>query len=352
MKIKGFKTTNPSVLIMAMMLTSTNIQAANYSRSSKSSTPSIKFSSTSTAKSGIRTNSFKSGGSSVSPKFGKTYNSTIEQQYTKQATKKSFKAFQSVMPPIKPYHFPEADIKSYRSRYANNGMFRQAERDNNTWESRNRYYQSHPPIVVNGGSNSFGMLSGMFLYSLLNNSASAGEYAFNHQNDQDYLKWRAEANRLARNNAELKAQLDKIDAEKQAKGNAQPNPEWLPDGVPAAAVLSDAALKSSQPDFNVCVGSEVGPYYKVAQTYMLPELVEWVNLNPVITKGTPDILAKIAAGDCDAGFVQGDAGFDKDKLDVVFKPFLEAGHLACSIKTKGNSINDIIGLSESIPIAR
>jgi len=82
---------------------------------------------------------------------------------------------------------------------------------------------------------------------------------------------------------------------------------------------------------------------------MLPELVEWVNLNPVITKGTPDILAKIASGACDAGFIQGDADFDKDKLDVVFRPFLEAGHLACSIKAKGKSIDDIAGQSVWIP---
>lgn len=341
---------NPAnALMVAMVLTSTNAQAANYSSSSKSSTskPSVKFSSG--TKPNTKTSSFKTGGSMVSPKFGKTYNSNIEQQYAKQSTKKSFKFFQDLMPTKKPSYFPEADIKSYRNRYSNNGMFRQAERDHDTWESRNRYYQSHPPVIVNGGSNSFGMLSGMFLYSLLNNAASAGEYAFNHQHDEDYLKWRAEADRLAQNNAELRAQLNKMDQAKQAKGNAQPNPDWLPDGVPAAAVLSDKALKSSQPDFNVCVGSEAGPYYKVAQTYMLPAVVDWVNLNPVITKGTPDILEKIASGNCDAGFIQGDAVFDKDKLDVVFKPFLEAGHLACSIKAKGTSINDITGQSVWIP---
>ena len=340
-----------NALIAAMFFTATVAQAANYSSSAKSSTskPSIKFSSTSSAKSGVKTNSFKTGGATVSPKFGKSYGSNIEQQYANQAAKKSFKSFQDAMPRSKPSRFSEADIQSYRKRYANNGMFRQAEYDNNTSESRYRYYQSHPPVVVNGGSDSFGMLSGMFLYSLLNNSAAAGEYAFNHQHDEDYLKWRAEADRLAKSNAELKSQLQQIDAIKQTKGNAQPNPDWLPDGVPAAAVLSDAALKSSQPDFNVCVGSEAGPYYKIAQTYMLPAVVEWVNLNPVVTKGTPDILAKIAAGNCDAGFIQGDADFDKDKLAVVFKPFLEAGHLACSIKAKGKSIEDIAGQSVWVP---
>jgi TRAP-type uncharacterized transport system substrate-binding protein len=339
------KSTLVYALTMATMLASTTTMAVSFSTKS----PSSKSGSASSYKSAPKSNLFKTGGSTVSPKFGKTYNSNIEKQYNKQASKKSFTAFKSWFPSKKPAHFPEADIKSYRNRYGNNGTFRQAGRDNNNWESRDRYYQSHPPIVVNGGGNSFGMLSGMFLYSLLNNSASAGEYAYHHQHDEDYLKWRAEADRLAKNNAELKAQLDKTDSVKQSKGNVQPNPDWLPDGIPAAAVLSDQALKSSQPDFNVCVGSEAGPYYKIAQSVLLPELIEWVNINPIVTKGTPEILAKIAAGDCDAGFAQGDADFDKDKLETIFRPFYEAAHLACSIKVKGKAIDDLAGLSVWIP---
>jgi TRAP-type uncharacterized transport system substrate-binding protein len=87
----------------------------------------------------------------------------------------------------------------------------------------------------------------------------------------------------------------------------------------------------------------------VAQTHMLPSLVEWVNLNPVITGGTPDILAKIASGDCDAGFIQGDSAFDKNQLEVVFKPFLEVAHLACNANIKGETINDLSGQALWIP---
>ena len=293
--------------------------------------------------------SFSTDRNTVSSKFGKTYNSTLEQRYNQQATKKSFTAFQKAMPTAKPKHFPEADLQKYRNRYADNNLYRRASQDHDVWGSRNRYYQTQPPIVVNGGGNSFGMLSGLFLYSLLNNSASAGEYAYNHQNDPDYLKWRAEANQLAKDNAELKAQLDKIDAVKNTQGNTQPNPNWLPPGVPVSAVMSDEALKSSQPDFNVCVGSDGGPYYKIAQTNMLPELVEWVNLNPIITKGTPDILSKLATATCDAGFIQGDARFDEQQLEVLFKPFLEAGHLACNVKINAKSIDDIAGNNLWIP---
>jgi hypothetical protein len=301
---------------------------------------------------GGKYSSLKSNADSFSLKFGKTHNDTIKQAYKDQVSKKSYDAFRKVIPASKPMHFPESDLKTYRSRYANNDTFNRLRHDPNAWGSRYQYYQSNQPMTVNGGSDSFGMLSGMFLYSLLNNSASAGEYAFHHQHDDDYLKWRSEADWLAKDNPELKSQLDKLDASKQSlqtKGNTQPNPNWVPDGVPVAATLSEEAIKSSQPDFRVCVGSEAGPYYKVAQTQMLPELVDMVNLNPVTTKGTPDILAKIAAGDCDAGIIQGDAKFDDNQLDVIFKPFLEAGHLACNIKIKGATINEITDQAIWIP---
>lgn len=355
-----FKKSTPVYLSLAIaLLIPFNAWPASYSSSRSSS--SIKIPSFSSSKStgyyrplskntpDKSTSSYKSNNGTVSSKFARPYNSSLEQRYAGQAGNKSFDAFRKVMPAAKPMHFPEADLQKYRSRYRDNPLYRQAEQDRDSWGSRDRYYQSHPPVIVNGGNSSFGMLSGLFLYSLLNNSASAGEYAFNHQNDADYLKWRAEADQLAKDNAELKAQLDKIDAVKNAKGTAQPDPNWLPPGVPVSAVMSDAALKSSQPDFNVCVGSEGGPYYKVAQTTMLPELVEWVNLNPIITKGTPDILAKLASGTCDAGFIQGDARFDAQQLDVLFKPFLEAAHLACSVKINAKSIHDIADKNLWIP---
>ncbi|MDD5271724.1 MAG: hypothetical protein PHU14_03280 [Methylovulum sp.] len=292
---------------------------------------------------------FKSNRSSVSTKFGKSYNSTLEQQYSRQTAQKSFEGFQKAFPAEKPRHFPEADLQKYRSRYADNGIYQQATHDQDAWGTRERYYRSQPPVIVNGGSDTFGMLSGLFLYKLLNNPASAGEYAYNHQNDADYLKWRAEADRLAKDNADLKAQLAKLDSAKNSQGGAAPNPNWLPNGVPAAAVMSDTALKASQADFKVCVGSEGGPYYKVAQKDMLPELIQWVNLNPIITKGTPEIMAKLASGDCDAGFIQGDSRFNNQQLDVVFKPFLEAGHLACNAATHAKTIGDMADKTLWIP---
>jgi len=70
---------------------------------------------------------------------------------------------------------------------------------------------------------------------------------------------------------------------------------------------------------------------------------------PVVTKGTPEILAKIQAGDCDAGFVQGDTPIDDQRFDIIFRPFDEAGHLACSVKLKAKTIDDLGGQTVWIP---
>ncbi|WP_146054665.1 hypothetical protein [Methylovulum psychrotolerans] len=305
----------------------------------------------------------RSTSSSVGAKFGKPYNSSLLQPYsgkTKQKTVANAPKLQSAAAAssasqspsaAKPKHFPVADLQKYRRRYADNSLYQQAAQEPDAWGTRSRYQQTQTqaPAMANGGSDAFGMLSGQFLYKLLNNPNAAGEYAYHHQDDRDYRQWRAEAERLAMANAGLRAQLAQLDAARRHYGTTPPNPSWLPQGVPATAVVSEAALKSGQADFNVCVGSEGGPYYKVAQTNLLPELVEWVNVNPVITLGTPDILGKLAAGECDAGFIQGDAQADSQQMDVVFKPFLEAAHLACHVNAHTSTIADMAGHTVWIP---
>lgn len=345
--------------LIALSVSVLDVSAASYSssrsggssfKSSGSSFRSSGSSSSISAKSKATPSAFKSDTRSTGSLFGKSHNDGVSNSYASQTAAKSYSSFRTITPSAKPKYFPSEDLSKYRTQYANNETYKRAKQDNDSWGSRTRYYQSHQPVVVNGGSNNFGLLSGMFLYSLLNNSASAGEYGFNHQRDADYLKWRAEADQLAKTDAELKAKLDKIDAAQAQKSGVTPDPNWLPEGVPVSATLSDEAIKASQPDFNVCVGSDAGPYYKVAQDNMLPALVDIVNLNPVATNGTPDILVKIASGACDAGFIQGDAKFDEAQLTPVFRPFLEAGHLACSIKVKGSSINHLADQEVWIPV--
>lgn len=278
--------------------------------------------------------------------FSKPYNAGIQKQYAQQAAKKSYGAYQQSLP-VKPKVLSNADLEKYRKRFSANETARKVGRDPNAWSARNQYYQSHQPMMAQGGSDSFGLLSGVFLYSLLSDSSHAGQYAYHHQNDEDYLKWRAEADKLAKDNAELKAKLDQLDADKSTR-TGQIDPNWLPEGVPAAAVLSEEAIKSSQPDFRVCVGNESSPYYKVAQTNLLPNLADIVNLIPVITQGTPDIIDKLNSDVCDAGFIQGDATMDEAHFSTLIKPFVEAGHLVCNREVKATQVNDLVQLKTPI----
>lgn len=336
---------SPTSIVVLMMVMgaviSAPVLAKSYSSRSSSST---RFKSTrayAAPSSGWTRQSYSSKKTSVSSKFGTQYNSTFERQYSQQSAKRAYNALPNSLSSTKPRYFPAADLQRYRSSYANHAWYRQAQNSPNRWHERSQYYQTQAPMAVNGGGHSFGLLSGLFLYSLLNNNASAGQYAYHHQQDPDYQKWRTEANQLAKDNADLKAQLAAMDSVKNNQTATPINPNWLPANVPVAAVMSEEALKSSQADFKICVGSEGGAYYKIAQSLMLPALVEWVNVSPIITQGTPDILAKLASGDCDAGFIQGDAEYDAQQLEVLFTPFLEAAHLACSTSLSITKLSEL-----------
>ena len=54
--------------------------------------------------------------------------------------------------------------------------------------------------------------------------------------------------------------------------------------------LSDAAIESQLPDFNICTGYKGGGYYKVAAALDFSDIV---NVNLITTTGTPDIIEKI-----------------------------------------------------------
>lgn len=93
-----------------------------------------------------------------------------------------------------------------------------------------------------GGGRSFGVWDGLFLGYLLNNLTRAGSVDFfrNHQDDPGVREWRAEAERQARDNAELRERLDRLDRElAQRGGDAAPrDPNYLPPDVPSEVALA------------------------------------------------------------------------------------------------------------------
>lgn len=93
---------------------------------------------------------------------------------------------------------------------------------------------SAPPSGYYGGNRNFGMWSGLFLGAMLSNLGRPGSADFfhNNQNDPGYRQWRAEADRQAQNNADLRQRLDELDRQLAERGNQPRNPGELPADVP------------------------------------------------------------------------------------------------------------------------
>ena len=101
---------------------------------------------------------------------------------------------------------------------------------------RSNWYagQGWAPPTTFGGQRRFGIWDGLFLWSLLSNlnRPGAGEFFYNRQNDPGYQQWRAEADRLARDNADLRQKLTQLDQQVAAKQGQPLDPNYLPPDVP------------------------------------------------------------------------------------------------------------------------
>jgi hypothetical protein len=105
---------------------------------------------------------------------------------------------------------------------------------------------------VFGAGRSFGIWDGLFLWFLLDNLSRAGSVDFfrNHRDDPALREWRAEADRQASENAELRARLDQLDRELARQPGAPSDPDYLPPGVPpevATARRDDARTPTMRP---------------------------------------------------------------------------------------------------------
>ena len=95
------------------------------------------------------------------------------------------------------------------------------------------------------GGRSFGIWDGLFLGFLLDNLTRAGSIDFfrNHRDDPGLREWREEADRQARDNAELREKLDRLDRELARAGRARSaprDPNYLPPDVPPEVALAPA----------------------------------------------------------------------------------------------------------------
>ncbi len=90
------------------------------------------------------------------------------------------------------------------------------------------------PLGFPGMQRSFGLWDGVFLWFLLNNLGRAGSTDFfhNHQDDPGYRDFRAEAERRAETDPEIRRQLDELDRRLAERQDQPRDPNYLPPDVP------------------------------------------------------------------------------------------------------------------------
>ncbi len=89
----------------------------------------------------------------------------------------------------------------------------------------------------------FGAWDALFLWFLLDNLTSPGHAAFfhHHQNDPAVAQWRAEAERAAAEDPDVRARLDQLDSQLVQLKDQPRDPSYLPPDTPPEAALARTA---------------------------------------------------------------------------------------------------------------
>jgi len=102
-----------------------------------------------------------------------------------------------------------------------------------------------PPGYAYNTPPRFGIWDGLFLWFLLDNLSRAGSADFfhNHRDDPGYTQWRAEAERRAQSDADLRSRLDQLDRELAERQGQPRDPNYLPPDTPRDVAVADAAAQ-------------------------------------------------------------------------------------------------------------
>lgn len=107
-------------------------------------------------------------------------------------------------------------------------------------------WEQPPAIIVQHMAPNYGIWDVAFMSMLMSNINRPGyaDWAAAHQNDADYRRWRDDAERAAKDNAELRGRLDAMDERmRTADATSTQARASLPPGVePAAAIAPEAMV--------------------------------------------------------------------------------------------------------------
>lgn len=118
---------------------------------------------------------------------------------------------------------------------------------------RDNYYSGRgwsAPGYAFGSYSSFGMWDAMFMWFMLSHLTSGSSFFYNHQSDPGVQAFQKEAQRMAESNADLKKQVDELNAklDDMKKSGVAPDPNTpLPADVDPNVALAKPKIAESSP---------------------------------------------------------------------------------------------------------
>lgn len=329
---------------------SSSTQKPKYSSSSLTNKPAatsskpLKFSSSGLPKAKPK---YSSSSSKVTPSFQNkkkvsNFQAKMNSKYSKKQSKQAmanFKAKQSKYTKKPVYTSSSYSNSSLLKSTRNRGYDR-----NTRYVRRQSYYRDYdPPTYIYNTSPSFGAWDAMFMWMMLDSLNDKSHYQtyYHHQNDPGMQQWRNEANRLAKDNAELKAKLDSLDQKigTMNKKGVKKDPNYLPKDVDPDVLLSEGAIDSIQPRFTLCTGNVKGNYYATGQ--ILSQRSTEVAIDVKATSGSVHNTGLMSSGQCDGAIIQSDVLVTDESLEVVLVMYPEYSHLLCSKRSGIDSVRSL-----------
>lgn len=276
------------------------------SRATIATTPKTKTTSGGYIKSNSKSNT-------SSGKSGKSFTSNRKSANAIAASSgsKSFKRFKTESGK---FSKPAKNITSTNKSFSNNSIYKKAPRVSydRYYSNRDTFYQGRrwtAPNYAYVSQPSFGMWDAMFMWYILDtiNDSSSRDTYYHHRDSEGMREWRAEADRLAKDNKDLQEQLAKLDAEMNSleKQGVQVNPDFVPAGVDSTVMMSAAAATGAYDrGLRMGTGGKLGNYYAFCN--ILKGNVNNLEIDCQNTNGSVDNLNGLISGKYDAIVVQSD----------------------------------------------
>jgi TRAP transporter TAXI family solute receptor len=212
--------------------------------------------------------------------------------------------------------FKNPEVKTDQN-FQNNPLYQQSKvytnYDHGTQQNyRDSFFRGSnwsPPAHAFGGSPSYGLFSGLFLYWMLDHMTDrkTAAFAYNHQNDPGFQKWREEVEKQSKDNAELRSKLAEMDSQVKALQGTPKDPAYVPPGVPPEVVVAPGVLAAKKPEnapLRFATGTTSGWYDRFGR--MIKQAVKGVDVQIKPTSGSIENLKLLADGKADMAIVQSD----------------------------------------------